>query len=505
MPFTRTLLPLLFVCSIVLPALAQYNGQASIQGRVVDASTGEPLGFANVSVLEEGSEELRSGGITDIDGVFDIAVPPGSYKVKVDFLSFETRIVSGVKISEPGSAEQIGEIALNPDAHVMEEVEVVAEKSQLQIGLDKRVFNVGKDLSSTGGSAADLLDNIPSVVVDGEGNVSLRGSQGVKILINGRPSGLVGIGDNNGLQLLQSNMIDRVEIITNPSAKYQAEGSAGNINIILKKEKDEGVNGSFDLNAGFPYSLGAAANVNLRKRFFNLFGNFGVNYRERLGGGSTSQQFIREDTTFFTDIERDRTRTGKGFNTQVGADFYLNPSNVLTTSFLYRRGNDDNLNETIYRDYDEDRILTEITSRTDNELEEEYTLEYNLNYRKEFDRDGQQLTFDIQYQDNSETEKSSIVERLVDENLESVGEDPLLQRSLNDERERSLLLQGDYVQPLGKEGKLEAGYQSSLRNIDNDYSVEEQNESGDWEELPAFSNVFDYDENIHAAYVTAGN
>lgn len=505
MTFTRLLLLLLVMAFPVAGLWAQDGEQALLRGKVMDEATDQPLEFATVTVLAKDSEDLITGGTTDIDGNFEIPAPIGTYDIKVDYLSFLPTTIEDVTISEDNPEVDLGTITMSPDAQVIEGVEVVGEKSQLQIGLDKRVFNVGKDLSRVGGSAADLLDNIPSVVVDGEGNISLRGSQGVQILIDGKPSGLIGIGDAQGLQLLQSNMIESVEIITNPSAKYQAEGTAGIINIILKKEKKEGINGSFDLNTGWPHNHGAAANINVRRNWINLFGNFGVNYRERLGGGNTFQQFFRPDTTFFTELDRDRTRTGFGFNTQVGADIYLNSSNILTTSFLYRQGEDDNFNTTIYRDYDEAFILDDITERVDNEKEDESTVEYNLNYRRTFDKEKQELTVDIQYQNNNEVESSDIEERLVDEMMRPIGTDPLLQRSLNDEGERRLLVQADYTHPLGKEGRLEAGYFSTFRHIDNEYRVEEQDEAGEWQLLENFSNIFDYDENIYALYTTAGN
>lgn len=499
---------LLLLCTLLfsLSGLhAQDAEQALVRGTVLEAETGEPLGFANVSVLQAGTDSLISGGTTDFEGIFEIPVPIGNYDVKINFLSYQAAVIEAVGVTEDEPTQDLGTIELLPDAQVIEEVEVVAEKSQLQIGLDKRVFNVGKDLSRTGGSAADLLDNIPSVVVDQDGNVSLRGSQGVRILVDGKPSGLVGLGDAQGLQLMQSNMIESVEIITNPSAKYEAEGSAGIINIILKKEKRGGLNGAFNLNTGAPHNHGVGINLNLRKDFVNLFGNFGVNYRENFGGGDNFQRFSRQDTTYFTELDRDRNRTGFGGNAQVGADFYINSSNILTTSFLYRKGKDDNQNETIYRDYDEDFVLSDITERLDEEGEDEYTLEYQLSYEKKFEKKGQQFTANFQYQDNTETEKSDIVERLINEDGEAIGSDPLFQRSLNDESERRLLLQADYVHPFGKEGKIETGYRSTLRHINNGYLVEEQDDFGEWQVLSQFSNDFGYDENIHALYATAGN
>ena len=497
-------LPLAFLL-FAFPSLAQDAEQALIKGKVVDVSTGDPLEFANVSVLDPETKSMASGGVTDFDGNFEIPVAPGTYVVRVDFLSYQPVTIDDVVVSEAEPTAVLNTVEMSQGAQLMDEVEVVTSRSQVEIGLDKKVYNVAQGMARTGGSAADILENIPSVTVDMEGNVALRGSGNVRILIDGKPSGLVGIGDASGLDLLQGNLIESIEIVTNPSAKYQAEGTAGIINIVMKKERREGVNGSFDLNAGYPYNFGAAANVNVRKSFVNLFGNFGVSYRERLGKGTSEQRFFREDTTYYTLMDRDFNRIGRNANFQVGADFYLNPKNTLTTSFLYRKGLDGSNNTTTYRDFDEFYDPSGINTRTDDETEDEYTLEYKLNYRKSFDRDGQLFTVDVQYQDNSETEQSDIEELIFDANMDPSGEAPLLQRTLNDEMERSLLVQADYTHPLGEEGQFEAGLMSTLRQIDNLYSVEEFDDGGDWGLLPGLSNHFLYDEYIHAAYGTIGN
>ncbi len=487
-------------------AFAQDAEQALIRGTVIDGETGNPLEFANVSVLNPETKAMASGGVTDLDGNFEIPVAPGTYNVKFDFLSYQTIVIEDVVVSESEPTAVLEAVEMSPGAQMMEEIEVVTTRSQVEIGLDKKVYNVAQGLARTGGSAADILENIPSVTVDMEGNVALRGSGNVRILIDGKPSGLIGIGDASGLDLLQGNLIESIEIITNPSAKYQAEGTAGIINIVMKKEKREGINGSFDLNAGFPYNFGAAANINLRKSFVNLFGNFGVSYRERIGQGTNEQRFFREDTTYYTFMDRDFNRVGRNANFQVGADFYLNPKNIITTSFLYRKGLDGSNNTTTYRDFDENLDPSGINTRVDDETEDEYTIEYSLNYRKTFDRDGQLFTVDVQYQDNSESEQSDIEEKIFDANMEPTGEPSLLQRTLNDEAEKRLLLQADYTHPLGDEGQFEAGLMSTMRLIDNLYTVEEfDNGTEDWFVLPNLSNDFLYDEFIHAAYGTIGN
>ncbi|MCB0633564.1 MAG: carboxypeptidase regulatory-like domain-containing protein, partial [Lewinella sp.] len=238
-----TLLSLVLSISIVA-------AQGKITGKVLDSDETTPLQYASVSVYNPTDTSLITGGTTDFDGNFEIPVDFGNYMLKIDFISYKPKWVNDVSLSKASPELNMGTITMASDATVLQEIEVRAEKSQMQMALDKKIFNVGKDIASTSGNAADVLDNIPSVTVDVEGNVSLRGSEGVRILVDGKPSGLVGVRGAGGLQSLGADMIERVEVITNPSARYEAEGMTGIINIVLKKERKQGLNGSVDLRAG---------------------------------------------------------------------------------------------------------------------------------------------------------------------------------------------------------------------------------------------------------------
>ena len=416
---------------------------------------------------------------------FEITARPGRFILQIQYISYKSRFINGIQLNRDQMTLDVGSIGLEPDTEILDEVVVQGEKSSMTMTLDKRVFNVGKDLTNAGRSAADLLDNIPSVTVDVEGNVSLRGSENVRILVDGKPSGLVGISTSDGLRQLQSNMIERVEVVTNPSARYDAEGSAGIINIILKKERKDGINGSFNLTAGVPENYGGSFNLNYRKKWMNLFASYGVNYRNRPGGGKTLQTFFPGDTLYYTDRDFDRVRGGWSNNFRFGSDFFLNSKNTITVSALYRASDEDNQSDIHYKDYDENRTLKFVTDRHDNELETENNSEYSINYTRTFTKKGQKLSADIQYRDNSETETSNINE--ITRNVEEGSQDPeLFQRSINDEFDKAWLIQADYEHPIGKDGKLELGVRNSLRRIGNDYLVEEQNENGDWENLEGF-------------------
>lgn len=492
------------LCTVlaILSVHTLFSQQSSITGVLQDDVTDMPLEFAAISVLNARDSSLATGGITDIDGQFTIDVSPGDYLVKVEFISYEPLWIDNV-IVEEGMVTELGNIAIAPAATMLDEVEIVEERSQFQLGLDKKVFNVNKDLVTRSGSAADVLDNIPAVTVDLDGNVSLRGSGNVRILINGRPSGLVGLSGNDALRSLQGDMIERVEVITNPSARYDAEGMAGIINIILKKETEKGVNGSFSANAGYPVGYGASANINVRRKDVNFFGNYGFQHRNSPGGGALYQEYFGLDTTYLNQT-RDRERSGYSHNFQFGADWFINPRNTLTGSFLYRIGHDENTSNIRYEDFNSEDQLTSISTRDQFEEETEPTLEYDLNYEHNFGRKGHDLKAAFQYQNSKETEDADYVEQYFNPDG-TPGEVPdLIQRSINEETQGLILGQVDYINPLTENAKFEAGYRGTLREITNDFLVEDF-VNGEWKRVDGLSNLFDYDEEIHAVYALYGD
>ena len=336
----RHLLLLIFITSYLNAASQQgrnRTGQRTgqnpfkVSGRLIDGESGRPLEYATASLLTASDSSLIDGAVTGIDGRFSISGRPGKHILRLEFISYESKYISDIVFNRENRAIDVGDIKLNVDAEVLEEIVVSGDRGQMQLELDKRVFNVSEDLSNIGSNAAEILDNLPSVAVDVEGNVSLRGSSVVRILVNGKPSGLVGLSNADGLRQLQGDLIERIEVITNPSARYDAEGSAGIINIILKKEREKGFNGSFTGNAGYPYNGGLSGNVNYRTGNLNLFGSYGIRYRENPGGGFTDRFSYGRDT-LYTFIDSDRVRSGLSHNFRLGADIHLNETNILTLS-----------------------------------------------------------------------------------------------------------------------------------------------------------------------------
>lgn len=502
-----------FLVSAVLLSQRPRGGQGgqrgerpeiTVKGLVVDQATGNPLEFATISLISKRDSSLVGGGLTELDGTFEVKAKIGPLRAEIEYISYEKLIIEDVPfdrdaIRAGNRVIDMGQITMSSSAELLEEVEITAEKSETQFSLDKRVFNVGKDLANQGGTAEDILDNVPSVTVDIEGQVSLRGSDGVRILIDGRPSGLAG-GDNaNGLRSIPANMIEKVEVITNPSARYEAEGMAGILNIVLKKQKGGGFNGSFDFNGGFPASAGVGANVNYRKDKVNWFANYGLRYRESPGSGYYNQSQERGNDLFIQRQVSDRNRTGLSNSIRFGIDYFPREKETITGSFLYRSSDEDNLSSLTYNDYLNDLSnLTTTTLRTDDQREEESNLEYSINYNKEYSSRRHTLNATLQYRDKQEAEYSDFFEEVTFSSGSDIPD--VIQRSGNEEGEMNLLFQVDFTRPLeGEDHQYELGVRTNLRDIDNDYSVT-QLEDGVFVNLEGLSNNFEYDEDVYALY-----
>ncbi|RDV17218.1 TonB-dependent receptor [Pontibacter diazotrophicus] len=485
-------------------ALAQGPAnQLLIKGTLVDEQK-NPVSYASVVLFAKQDSSMVSGATSDDAGRFEISTRPGAYYALVTFLSFDKKVIPDIRVTNQDV--DLGMVQLTSNTEVLREVVVQGERSTMELSLDKKIFNVGTDLANAGGTAVNILSNVPSVAVDVEGNVSLRGSNNVRILIDGKPSGLVSMGGGSGLQQLQGNLIERVEVITNPSARYEAEGMAGIINIVLKKERKAGFNGSFDIITGYPSNFGAAANVNYRRKDLNFFVNYAAAYRNTPSNSTLYQELYENDTTFITRQTSENRQEGMNHSIRGGADYFFDEKNVLTGAYTWRLSKGKRYSNIIYRDYlFNTSNLQRIISRSQDETETEPNSEYSLTYKRTFAREGHELTADLRYLDNWEESDQYFTERAFLSDGSTPEAPVLLQRSLNDETEKQLLVQIDYVYPFGEEGKLEAGLRSSSRDMTNNYAVSEQTGSGVWSPLDSLNNSFLYEENIHAAYGIIGN
>lgn len=495
---------LLAIVTIAIASLQNLQAQATpsikITGTVLDQDTNQPLEYATLVLRSIQNPDKLSGGITDASGKFDVETAPGQYDVSVEYISYTTYKLNNQSIT---SNTDLGTIKLGIDVEQLNAVEVVGERTSVELKLDKKVYNVGQDLTVKGGSVSDVLDNVPSVSVDVEGNVSLRGNESVRILINGKPSALSGLNPE-ALKQLPADAIERVEVITNPSARYDAEGTAGIINIVLKQGKTLGLNGSVNLFVGQPELFGGAVSLNLRSDKFNIFTTTTYRYGNGPGNATFNSQFFdaNGNSAGYQDEIRKYQRIGGNINSNFGFEYFLDDKSSITNSFNYGQSNGDNTVDVNFFNYDGVRNPTLQRNRYTTENQDRENVQYSLNFQRNFNDDGHKLTFDYQYSTESDVEKSLIDEIVLNDNISSPTE-----RTLSDESQISQLVQADYVLPFGKDhqAQLEMGYRGTFNQIGTDFNFGIQQPSGEFSTETNFSNVLQYTENVNAAYTQLGS
>ncbi len=505
---TRNYLCLSFVLLFLFsfPTTASYAQSPkpvyTISGKVIDNQLKVPLEYATISVVNVKDTKDLTGGVTDSKGNFSVEVGPGTYNIIVEFISYEPKTFKNRSVN---SDLDLGTIPLGVSSDNLDEVVVRAETTQVEIKLDKKIYNIGKDLTTAGGTVSDALSNVPSVTVDIDGTISLRGNQNVKILINGKPSAIAGFGSTDVLQQLPADAIEKVEVITSPSARYGAEGTAGILNIILRKDKTLGFNGSLSLNAGIPANAGASANLNYRTKKFNLFNTTGYRYFEAPGNGYFDTKYKNAAEGEFDRIieDRDMQRLNRNFNMNLGMEYYLNDQSSLTGSFFYRYGEDRDVTTNV-SDYFRNEEKAFGSTRTERENQDENSYQFALNYMNKLDDEGQKLTADFQYEDDRENTISTINEV---ENYNNIAYDGQFaaEKITNDEVQKEYLLQADYVLPFGEDSQFEAGYRGNWENTVTDYALWQENQDGELVLNRELTNVFDYTENVNALYTQYGS
>ena len=429
--------------SILLVAQTEENKKYAIRGVVKD-ERGKMIAYSNILLFNSSDSVQVSAAASDVKGRFDFTVNPGSYFLKISFLSFEEKTISGINVTD--TDVEVDSIFLRASGKILGEVVVTSQKKLMELHLDKKVFNVSQDVSNIGANASEILENIPSVTVDVDGNVSLRGSQGVRILIDGKPSALTGIRSTDALRNLQGAMIDKIEVITNPSSRYDAAGETGIINIILKKNKTKGFNGNFTSTAGYPSNFSGAYSINYRTQKVNLFSSFGTNYRKNSGRGFSTQRYTGTDTSFVYNQTNRRTRSDRSVELMAGIDYFIDNNSTLTGSFMIDAGKENNLNSILYQDFNSVGQLTNAIERIDDETAKERDTEVSLSFKKKFPgAKDKEWTADFKWTNSGERESSDYLQ----DNVNGGGK--LIQRSANPAYEDNILLQTDYVSSFGKE------------------------------------------------------
>lgn len=492
----RILVSIFYFLIVTNISYSQYNPetkQVSITGKVLEKGTDLPLEYATV-VFEDVKTKQLTGGVTDFDGNFNFTVKSSIYNIRFEFISFKTIELKNQKID---SNRDFGTIYLEPDVAQLSGVELVGEKSTVEIKLDKRVYNVGSDMTVRGGTAGDVLNNVPSVTVDPDGTIALRGNESVTILIDGKPSGLSGINPSDIIKMLPADAIDKVEVITNPSARYNAEGGGGIINIVMKKGKTNGLNGSIVVSAGDPETYGFSSNVNYKTDTFNVFSNFSYNNRTNLGEAEFNSTYYDNDTPEINDVtgylneKRTTKDIDKGYNANFGVDLNLTSSLTWTNSVSFRENSEKNPQNVFMDYYDENNVFIQTRNRFSDQQEEDYVIEYATNFTKKFEKEDHLFTADFSVSKNQDNETAFITDQILN------STDPVqFENTLNNSTRNRMLAKTDYVLPIGEDGRFEAGYRGDFSNTLTDFQVFPNT---------IYSNLLEYVENVNALYMQYGN
>jgi outer membrane receptor protein involved in Fe transport len=477
----------------LLSGVAQGQSNAiEIKGVVIDSITNESVPFASVLLLNKNTKKIITGTKTDDAGNFLLQATEEAAYLQLSYIGYENKLITN--LTGKNGVLNLGKIYMQKRSGTLKVVEVIAEKSTTEFELDKRVFNVGQDISSSGASALDVLNNVPAVNVNIEGVVSLRGSSGVQILINGKPSVLAS-ESGNALGTITADMIEKIEVITNPSAKYEAEGSAGILNIVLKKEKKKGVNGSASVNLGWPHNQSVGLSLNRRTEKFNLFSQLGAGYREL----PRYEKSINSDLINNTTINSSGTeyRNEQFYNFILGTDYYIDAHNILTLSGSLALEVEEQPSAYNFTSVNASSTITSAWNRTEitEALNPKY--QYELQYKREF-KDNKEHTLLMSAIGNFfGKDQGSSFKNVTIEGANNDGE----QNTRTNFKEAKYTFNIDYTKPFKEHFTMEAGAQYQLQDVRNDFEVSDLVNTI-FVVNDGLTNVFNYSQNVLGVYTT---
>jgi len=481
------------------------NPKGSIKGIVIDKQSENPVEYANLAVFQRKDSIMVSGAITNQKGYFIIEnLAYGNYYLRVSFIGYKSIFVPNIVITPKEPNLNLGKIMFHPTVESLGEVNIVAEKNLMEYSLDKRVINVSQNLTSAGGTAVDVLQNVPSVSVDYDGNVSLRGSTNINILIDGRPAVISGTNKQAILEQIPASSIDAVEIITNPSAKYNPEGMSGIINIKTKKRVATGLNGLASVSFGTGNRYNSSINLNYSLPKINIFGSWDARWFRGKGYGNTYRNTWLNDTITYSYQNMNMRRRMTNNTFKVGFDWFIDNKNTLTLSGQYNPGSSSRSQDLYSYSYDFQHQITDNLYKKNIEDEDNNNYTINFNYKRSFIKKNQELTADISYSKYTGDENTDmnnnqyIIDYLIQNPVV-----PVLQKQYDIGNNFNFNSQINYSHPLNDKNKFEIGYNGIIRNMDNNFYLENFNYvSGIYERKNSFDNHFNYNENIQSIYST---
>lgn len=469
---------------------------ASLKGLVIDASTKMPVEYANIVLYSHKDSSMITGTITKQDGTFKLEnLPFGRFYISANFIGYEKKTITGISINNEKHDIDLGTITLNQALQQLDAVEIVAERQPVEYMIDKKVINVNKDLIAANGTAIDVLENAPSVQTDIDGNITLRGSSSFTVLIDGRPSALEG---SEALQQIPASSIENIEIITNPSAKYDPEGVSGIINVVLKKDSKGGLTGMFNITAGLKDKYKGDFILNYRKQKYNVF--LSGEYNDFYDYGSAEAYSRRGYTDYYyQEIEGDRNMHRFGYNVKSGFEYVLNKMNVVSISgTIGKRGfgmeGFSNIHE-----YDDSVNLYSYS-----ESKSEHGGDYfggNLFYEHKFNEDGHKISGYFDYTKNLMLDEDKRTEYATNSSYERTDPQPYKQNNEEDGYRQRLEYKVDYEFPLNKNNKIEAGLQGSSVDIDGEYTYNMFDYTGNtWISMDSLNNDLRVNYDVQGIY-----
>ncbi|MDY0102106.1 MAG: TonB-dependent receptor [Lentimicrobium sp.] len=506
---TLLLLVFLTISPLFILAQSRPQGQGSdgqrpaigiLKGKIIDEATSQPIEYGTIAILSLRDSSLAGGTITDPSGNFRIEqVKAGRYMVRVQYMGYETLVLNDVFFKPSAPEVNLGTVKMKPASAALQGVEVTAEREMMVSNLDKKIINVDKSIAAVGGSAVDVMQNIPSVTVDVEGNVSLRGSSNVTILVDGKPTGLAEISSGDLLQQIPASSIESIEVVTNPSVRYDAEGTTGIINIVLKKRSLQGLNGLVSFTAGTGDRYNTSINLNYRKNRFNVF----AGYDNRLGkfkSTGNTERFTTNDeisTQLFQDQKMNNERNMHNLNT--GFDYLLNEKNTLSFNYQLRRMSFSNVGDNRSTTYSQNEELIRDFNRFSTSDRNIHSNNYTLSYKRNFQTKGKELTADFMITDNFMSGDQDI--RQTEYTAGFDPDSPVLQQSSSENTNRMYMMQANYALPFANGSRIETGFKSTITNLTMRNELLDFNYSeNDWIQNEDAINNFDYFEQLHAVY-----
>lgn len=506
---------LLYLNAATGQVITQPAGGTGVFGTVKDQRSNMAVTYVSVSIKNEASK-IISGGITDEHGMFRLdGIPTGTFNVELSIVGYQTLIRPLIIVPSTKKLD-LGILLLQPDATQLKEVNVTTEKSAISLKLDKKVFEVGKDILAQGGSVNDILNSVPSVAVNPAGAVSLRGNNNVLVMINGRRSGLT---QSNSLDQIPAGQIERVEVITNPSSRYDAAGSAGIINIVMKKNKAGGFSGQLRMVGGIPNDSRINPSLNYKSDKFNLFSTFGIRKTDYKGLYTTNQSSTRDvniqssntqninaqdinsqDIITYIDQVQHEKRHDDGKLLYLGGDYFIDAQNTITAAFYKNSTHDHDKTSLNYNYMNQDKSTDSTRIRNGESWERRNYNQFEFNYTRTFKQAGKKLTVDMQYDFWNSDKDWQLDTRKVLPVAETLT--PIRTSSIG--ASKDFLIQTDFVQPLNEKATFEMGLKAENRKVSSDFKAEQQ-DGEEWQIFNNIKNRMEYNELIGSAYIQLGS